>query len=87
MTLVWEYVFDRPEDEHDETGPTGHSGNDNPLISMRHLPPSATLTPPGYEEPIVSAVSSTTTRWSPDLGGRGSRHPHADVPTSCGSPN
>jgi putative transposase len=59
------------------TGPTGPSANDRPLTLKRPLPPSATLTPPGYEEPTVWAVSSTSTEWSPELGGRGSRHPQA----------
>src|SRR5579875_1586909 len=35
------------------------------------------LTSPGSEEPIVWAASSTSTGWSPELGGRGSRHPQA----------
>jgi len=33
------------------------------------------LTSPGYEEPIGWAASSTSTGWSPELGGWGSRHP------------
>jgi hypothetical protein len=57
------------------TGPTGPSPNDRPLNPMRPLPPSATLTPPDYEEPIIWVASSTSTGWSPELGGRGSRHP------------
>jgi hypothetical protein len=61
------------------TGPTGPSASDRPLTPVRHLPPSAILTPPGYEEPIVWAVSSTSTGWSPELGGRGSRHPQVPV--------
>jgi hypothetical protein len=56
--------------------PTDPSANDRPLIPMRHLPPSATSTSPGYEEPTVWVASSTSTGWSPELGGRGSRHPH-----------
>jgi hypothetical protein len=32
---------------------TAPSANDHPLIPMRQLPPSATLTPPGYEEPVA----------------------------------
>jgi len=36
------------------------------------------LTPPGYEEPIVWVASSTSTGWSPELGGRSSRHPQPD---------
>ena len=57
------------------TGPTSPSASDRPLIPMRHLSSSATLTPRGYEEPIVWVASSTNTGWSPELGGRGSRHP------------
>ncbi|MDA8358903.1 MAG: integrase core domain-containing protein [Actinomycetota bacterium] len=64
--------------------PTAPSANDRPPVPMRPLPPSATPTPPGYEEPMVWVASSTSTGWSPELGGRGSRHPHGP-PRLCRS--
>ncbi len=53
-------------DSRTPTAPTRLAGNGRALIPMRPLPPSATLTPPGYEEPIVWVASSTNTEWSPD---------------------
>jgi hypothetical protein len=50
--------------------------------SMRPRRRSTTSTSPEYGEPIVWAASSTSTAWSPELGGRGSRHPQA-----LGAPN
>ncbi len=50
--------------------------------SMRPRRRSTTSTSPEYGEPIVWAASSMSTVWSPELGGRGSRHPQA-----LGAPN
>jgi hypothetical protein len=61
------------------TVPIGLSPNVRHLRS-RQLPRlSATSTLPGYEEPIIWAVLSTSTGWRPELGGWGSRHPQVAV--------
>ena len=70
-----EVGLSRYVEHHKRTGRAGRSANDRPLIPIRQLPPSATLTPPGSEEPIVWGASSTSTDWWPELAGWGSRHP------------
>ena len=46
--------------------------------SMRLRRRSSTSASPSYEEPTASAASSTSTGWSPELGGWDSRHPHVE---------
>jgi hypothetical protein len=52
--------------------------SDRPPPAMRRLPATATWTPPGYEEQIVWAASSTSTGWPPELAEWVSRHTHVD---------
>ena len=46
---------------------------------MRLRRRSTTSTSASYEEPTAWAASSTSTGWSHELGGRGSRHPQVNV--------
>ena len=58
------------------TDRTARSASMRRLRSTRLRRRSRTSTPPVYEEPTVWAASSTSTGWSPELGGWDSRHPH-----------
>ena len=61
------------------TVPTALTASVRRPRSMRPRRRSTTSTLPRYEEPTVWAATSTSTRWPPEVGGRGSRHPHADI--------
>ena len=74
-TVLAEYV-----EHYNSHRPHRSLGNRAPSPPGTTPRPSATSTLPGCEGPTEWEVSSMSTEWSPELGGRGSRHPQPISP-------